>query len=71
VVERLWRRAGVIEHRGACAHPDGAVRLATSALRVFSEDIAAHLDGQPCGPPAQQGFPLLDELVGGAEAGWR
>jgi hypothetical protein len=38
---------------------------------VFSEDIAAHLDGQPCGPPAQQGFPLLDELVGGAEAGWR
>jgi NADH:ubiquinone oxidoreductase subunit F (NADH-binding) len=33
---RLRRRLGVIPGRGACGHPDGAVRLAASALRVFA-----------------------------------
>lgn len=33
---RLERRLGVIAGRGACRHPDGAVRLAASALRVFA-----------------------------------
>ncbi|OLR94719.1 hypothetical protein BJP25_10830 [Actinokineospora bangkokensis] len=46
VVARLRRRLGVIPGRGACAHPDGAVRLAASALRVFSDDIAAHAHGR-------------------------
>jgi NADH:ubiquinone oxidoreductase subunit F (NADH-binding) len=35
-LSRLRRRLGVIPGRGACGHPDGAVRLAASALRVFA-----------------------------------
>ncbi|MGD9988362.1 NADH-ubiquinone oxidoreductase-F iron-sulfur binding region domain-containing protein [Pseudonocardia sp.] len=45
---RLTGRLGVIDGRGACAHPDGAVRLAASALHVFAEDVALHLSGLPC-----------------------
>lgn len=45
---RLARRLPVISGRGACAHPDGAVRLASSALRVFAADVSAHLSGRGC-----------------------
>jgi NADH:ubiquinone oxidoreductase subunit F (NADH-binding) len=45
---RLRERLGVIPGRGACAHPDGAVRLAASALRVFADDVARHAAGMPC-----------------------
>jgi NADH:ubiquinone oxidoreductase subunit F (NADH-binding) len=45
---RLRNRLDVIAGRGACAHPDGAVRLARSALTVFAEDLHHHLDGRPC-----------------------
>jgi NADH:ubiquinone oxidoreductase subunit F (NADH-binding) len=31
-----------VEGRGACALPDGAVSLISSALQVFAEDLAAH-----------------------------
>jgi len=47
-LERLTRRLGVIPGRGACAHPDGAVRLTTSALRVFAADLGEHVRGRPC-----------------------
>jgi NADH:ubiquinone oxidoreductase subunit F (NADH-binding) len=52
-VERLWRWAGDIEGRGACRHPDGAVRLLRSALTVFAEDLDRHLRGRPCDGAAQ------------------
>lgn len=39
---RLDRRLAVIPGRGACRHPDGAVRLAASALRVFHVHLSAH-----------------------------
>jgi NADH:ubiquinone oxidoreductase subunit F (NADH-binding) len=42
VYGRLRDRLGVISGRGACRHPDGAVRLATSALRVFGDHLSAH-----------------------------
>jgi NADH:ubiquinone oxidoreductase subunit F (NADH-binding) len=45
---RLERWAAEIEGRGACHHPNGAVRLLTSALRVFAADVERHLAGSPC-----------------------
>jgi NADH:ubiquinone oxidoreductase subunit F (NADH-binding) len=48
VVQRLRRRLGEIDGRGACAHPDGAVRLAESAMRTFDADLRQHLAGRPC-----------------------
>jgi NADH:ubiquinone oxidoreductase subunit F (NADH-binding) len=68
--ERLRRRLGVIPGRGACAHPDGAVRLAASTLRVFADDVAEHLRGRPCGLPDQAAFPVLRALTSPA-GGWR
>lgn len=47
-LHRLRARLPVITGRGACAHPDGAVRLAASALATFEPDLRAHLDGHPC-----------------------
>ena len=48
VASRLRSRLAVIPGRGACAHPDGAVELAASTLRVFAEDVARHAAGRPC-----------------------
>lgn len=45
---RLRERLAVIPGRGACAHPDGAVRHAQSALRVFADDATRHAAGAPC-----------------------
>jgi NADH:ubiquinone oxidoreductase subunit F (NADH-binding) len=42
-VERLHRLAGLVEGRGACAHPDGASRLLRSALGVFAPEVELHL----------------------------
>jgi NADH:ubiquinone oxidoreductase subunit F (NADH-binding) len=70
VLERLHRRLGVIPGRGACAHPDGASRLAASALEVFAQDIAEHARGRPCGQTGTGGLAVLGELSSG-ERGWR
>jgi NADH:ubiquinone oxidoreductase subunit F (NADH-binding) len=45
----LKRRLPLIAKRGACAHPDGATRLAASALRTFEQDVQAHLTYHRCG----------------------
>jgi NADH:ubiquinone oxidoreductase subunit F (NADH-binding) len=45
---RLRRRLGVIAGRGACRHPDGAVRFVASALRVFDHELQRHLHGSRC-----------------------
>jgi NADH:ubiquinone oxidoreductase subunit F (NADH-binding) len=45
---RLQRRLDVIAGRGACRHPDGAVRMVASALRVFANDFERHLAGHRC-----------------------
>ena len=37
-----------ITGRGACRHPDGAVRLIASALTVFADDVRAHAQRGPC-----------------------
>ena len=35
----LGRRLAQVANRGACRHPDGAVALVSSALRVFSNEV--------------------------------
>jgi NADH:ubiquinone oxidoreductase subunit F (NADH-binding) len=44
----LDRWLGVVPGRGACHHPDGAVRFVLSALAVFADDVAGHRAGRPC-----------------------
>jgi NADH:ubiquinone oxidoreductase subunit F (NADH-binding) len=46
---RVAELAQVVAGRGACHHPDGVVRMATSALRVFAADVAHHRKRGPCG----------------------
>lgn len=46
---RLRGRVGVVSGRGACRHPDGAARLAASALSTFAADVDHHLRYGPCG----------------------
>jgi NADH:ubiquinone oxidoreductase subunit F (NADH-binding) len=70
LLERLRRRLGVIPGRGACAHPDGAVGLAASALAVFAADLAEHAAGRPCGRAHVATLPILDHLSD-PEQGWR
>jgi NADH:ubiquinone oxidoreductase subunit F (NADH-binding) len=40
--------AAVIRGRGACRHPDGALRFVTSALAVFAAELADHGAQGPC-----------------------
>jgi NADH:ubiquinone oxidoreductase subunit F (NADH-binding) len=63
VLERLDRRLGVVSGRGACRHPDGATRLAASALAAFAADARAHAQRRPCqlarhGRPAAPVLPV-------------
>lgn len=48
LLSRLHRRTGLLPDRGACRHPDGAARLAASALRVFADDVDRHLTHGGC-----------------------
>jgi NADH:ubiquinone oxidoreductase subunit F (NADH-binding) len=45
---RMQRRFRQISGRGACRHPDGAVRMAASALRTFAADAHAHARQRRC-----------------------
>jgi len=49
-VERLRRWAQEVRGRGACRHPDGAVSMLQSALRVFEREFDQHEAGYRCGP---------------------
>ena len=44
----LRRRLTQVAGRGACRHPDGAVGLVSSALRVFPRELERHLHGHRC-----------------------
>jgi NADH:ubiquinone oxidoreductase subunit F (NADH-binding) len=55
---RLNGRLAVVDGRGACRHPDGAVRVTRSALRTFASDAAHHRTGHPCVHIRQSHVPL-------------
>jgi NADH:ubiquinone oxidoreductase subunit F (NADH-binding) len=40
--DRVDRLAALVSRRGACGHPDGTARFATSAMEVFAEELADH-----------------------------
>jgi NADH:ubiquinone oxidoreductase subunit F (NADH-binding) len=54
--ERVLRWAQEVRGRGACHHPDGAVRFVESALEVFAPEIGAHQNRRCNAMPA--GLPL-------------
>ena len=61
----LQRYAAEVDGRGACHHPDGAVRLVRSALRTFGADVQRHLSDGPCpgaGRPALLPVPSTEAL---------
>ncbi len=41
-VERL---SAMVARRGACAHPDGTIRLVASLLSTFPHEVTAHAQG--------------------------
>jgi NADH:ubiquinone oxidoreductase subunit F (NADH-binding) len=51
VLDRLRQVCGLVEGRGLCHQPDGAVTLVRSALAVFADDVQDHLEGR-CHRPA-------------------
>lgn len=50
-----------ISGRGACRHPDGALRMLTSALAVFHDDVHRHRRGRTCDAPNHSIMPLPEE----------
>jgi NADH:ubiquinone oxidoreductase subunit F (NADH-binding) len=44
--ERILRWCSEIRGRGACHHPDGAVRMAASALQAFADELDEHAVGR-------------------------
>jgi NADH:ubiquinone oxidoreductase subunit F (NADH-binding) len=63
--QQLRRWLGQVEGRGACHHPDGAVRFVRSALTVFATEISRHRQYGPCRAP-EAPLPLPS-----FEAAWR
>jgi NADH:ubiquinone oxidoreductase subunit F (NADH-binding) len=51
------RHAEAVDGRGACRHPDGAVRFVTSGLRLLPDEVDQHLRGG-CGRPVRGELPL-------------
>jgi NADH:ubiquinone oxidoreductase subunit F (NADH-binding) len=72
-LDRLERRLSQIRGRGACRHPDGAVRMTASALTAFAADVHAHSRRRPC-LAARSGHPrgaVLPVPRPWAESEWR
>ncbi len=61
------RWAGLVAGRGACAHPDGTVRLVRSALQVFAGEIDLHAKGR-CSAASNR--PVLPLPNGPRTADW-
>jgi NADH:ubiquinone oxidoreductase subunit F (NADH-binding) len=66
--EDLDRWSAMIEGRGACRLPDGAVRFLRSALTVFADEIALHQRAQ-CSATRQEDILPIPDV--GRDWGWR
>jgi NADH:ubiquinone oxidoreductase subunit F (NADH-binding) len=45
---RLAHLMSIVRGRGACSHPDGTVRFLSSALQVFADELADHMQYGNC-----------------------
>jgi NADH:ubiquinone oxidoreductase subunit F (NADH-binding) len=61
----IQRWASDVEHRGACAMPDGAARFVRSALHVFEHHVEEHRWGQPCAAAQRGGMLPMPSRRGG------
>ncbi|MFE9882974.1 NADH-ubiquinone oxidoreductase-F iron-sulfur binding region domain-containing protein [Streptomyces sp. NPDC005784] len=68
-LSRLRLRTGLLPGRGACGHPDGAARLAASALRTFADDVDRHLTHGTC--PAAHEPPRIPVPPATPPEAWR
>lgn len=68
---RLRHRAGLLAGRGACRHPDGAARLAATALDVFADDVHRHLTRRSCPGAEGPGMLHVPDTAGPELEGWR
>lgn len=62
-IGRLTRFLSEVSGRGACHHPDGAVRMIGSALATFAEDVAEHLRTGHCLHPESSPYVQIPELA--------
>ena len=69
LLPRLRHRTGLLPGRGACRHPDGAARLAASALRTFADDVDRHLSHGAC--PAARRPPRIPVPAAVPPETWR
>ncbi|MGA7987399.1 MAG: NADH-ubiquinone oxidoreductase-F iron-sulfur binding region domain-containing protein [Candidatus Dormiibacterota bacterium] len=66
-VVRIHRWGEQIDGRGACHHPDGAVRNVASALETFADDVDRHLGGHACPDRGRTAFTRPPRV----RRGWR
>jgi NADH:ubiquinone oxidoreductase subunit F (NADH-binding) len=55
-VRRLVSMLDQVTGRGACHHPDGAVRMIRSAMAAFAADAHSHVAGSGCRHPGDDRF---------------
>jgi NADH:ubiquinone oxidoreductase subunit F (NADH-binding) len=65
--QRVSTLARLVTGRGACGHPDGAAKLAMSALEAFAPEFADHAKHGPCDGCSRQ--PELPLPTGAPPAG--
>lgn len=64
-LRQLRRRVGLVDGRGACAHPSGIVRFVASALTAMADEVEIHRRGG-CGRPVLGVLPVTATYDGAA-----
>ena len=69
--ERIARLASLVQGRGACAHPDGAVEFILSAVQIFGSEFADHARLGTCEACALAGELPIPDAAARAHGGLR